>query len=72
MTVERNINEMFQHQHFSRSREARDYNLLQDSNTYVVRWSIAQIVIIMATTAVQVYFVRKLFDIKTGSSRSRI
>lgn len=71
ITVERNINEILQFQHFSRSKETRDFNLLEDNNTYVVRWSIAQIVVIMATTAVQVYFVRKLFDIKTGG-RSRI
>ncbi|KAI4460454.1 transmembrane emp24 domain-containing protein [Holotrichia oblita] len=60
VTVERNINEMLQYQYHSRGREARDYNLLQGNNTYVIRWSIAQILVIVFTTAVQVYFVRKL------------
>ncbi|KAF2880285.1 hypothetical protein ILUMI_25881 [Ignelater luminosus] len=71
-TVEQNINHMLQYQHHSRGREARDFNLLSDNNTYVFRWSIIQIIVIMGTTAIQVYFVRKLFDTKTGSSRSRI
>ncbi|KAG5896391.1 hypothetical protein JTB14_009596 [Gonioctena quinquepunctata] len=72
--VERNINEMLQYQHHSRGREAWDFNLLEGNNSYVVRWSLIQIIIIVFTTGVQVYFVRKLFDIKSGggSGRSRI
>ncbi|GLH04845.1 hypothetical protein R5R35_003594 [Gryllus longicercus] len=69
--VERNINEMLQYQHHSRGREARDYNLLIDNNKYVQNWSLAQIIVIAATTVLQVYFVRKLFDIKDGR-RGRI
>ncbi|GLV44513.1 logjam [Carabus blaptoides fortunei] len=72
VTVERNINEMLQFQHHSRGKEARDYNLLVDNNSYVLRWSIVQIMVITLTTCTQVYFVRKLFDVKAGSSRSRI
>lgn len=71
-TVERNINEMLLYQHFSRASEARDYNLITDNNSYVMRWSIMQVVVIVSTIIVQVYFVRKLFDSKTGSSRSRL
>ncbi|CAH1984923.1 unnamed protein product [Acanthoscelides obtectus] len=67
VTVEKNINDMLQYQYHSRARESWDYNLLQDNNTYVVRWSLIQIMIIVVTTAIQVYFVRKLFDIKVGS-----
>ncbi|CAG9835245.1 unnamed protein product [Diabrotica balteata] len=71
--VEMNINNMLQYQHHSRAREAWDFNLLKDNNSYVIRWSIIQIIVILATTCIQIYFVRKLFDIKTGgSSRSRI
>ncbi|XP_055704239.1 transmembrane emp24 domain-containing protein 5 [Phlebotomus papatasi] len=71
-TVQRNINDMLQYQSHSRSREARDFALLADNNVYVQKWSLAQILVILVTTTIQVYFVRKLFDIKTGSSRSRI
>lgn len=73
ITTERNINEMLQFQHHSRGRETRDYNLLVDNNTYVVRWSLAQIFVIVFTTCTQVYFVRKLFDTSVGGrGRSRI
>lgn len=63
---------MLQFQSFSRSRESRDMALLLDNNSYIQNWSITQIAVIILTCTVQVYFVRKLFDIKTGSSRSRI
>ncbi|KAJ8867843.1 hypothetical protein PR048_031648 [Dryococelus australis] len=69
-TVERNINEMRQYQHNSRGRETRDYNILVDNNSYVLKWSIAQILVITCTTVVQVYFVRNLFNVK--NSRPRI
>ena len=62
--VERNINDILQTQHLSRSREARDLNLLLDNNSYVQTWSIAQIIVILVTTTIQVYFVRKLFEVK--------
>lgn len=62
--VERNINEMLQTQYLSRSREARDLNLLLDNNSYVQTWSIAHIFAITVTTTVQVYLVRKLFEVK--------
>ncbi|XP_033354985.1 transmembrane emp24 domain-containing protein 5-like [Bombus vosnesenskii] len=64
INVEKNINEMLQTQYLSRSREARDLNLLLDNNSYVQTWSIAQIIVIMVTTTIQVYFVRKLFEVK--------
>lgn len=57
---------MLQYQHHTRAREAWDMNLLSANNNYVVRWSIIQIIVIAGTTIVQVYFVRKLFDLKTG------
>ncbi|EFN78726.1 transmembrane emp24 domain-containing protein 1 [Harpegnathos saltator] len=72
VNVERNINEMLQTQHLSRSREARDLNLLLDNNSYVQTWSIAQVLVITATTLIQAFFVRKLFDVKPGHSKTRI
>ncbi|KAK5645541.1 hypothetical protein RI129_006841 [Pyrocoelia pectoralis] len=71
-SVERNINDMLMYQHHSRAKESRDFNLINDNNTYVLRWSLVQIIVIMSTTALQVYFVRKLFETKSGSSRARI
>ncbi|XP_050310753.1 transmembrane emp24 domain-containing protein B [Anthonomus grandis grandis] len=74
-TVERNINHMLQYQYHTRGREAWDMSLLSANNSYVVRWSLIQITVIAITTVVQVYFVRKLFDTKSGSggfSKTRI
>uniref|UniRef100_A0A1B6EBN5 GOLD domain-containing protein n=1 Tax=Clastoptera arizonana TaxID=38151 RepID=A0A1B6EBN5_9HEMI len=68
--VERNINEMLQHQNYMRATESRDFNLISDNNAYVFQWSIAQIIVITATTTLQVYFVRKLFDIKSSKPRA--
>ncbi|XP_031835359.1 transmembrane emp24 domain-containing protein A [Nomia melanderi] len=62
--VEKNVNEMFQTQHLSRSREARDLNLLLDNNFYVQVWSITQITVIIIATTTQIYYVRKLFQVK--------
>lgn len=64
---------MLQYQYMSRSQEARDLNLLIDNNSYVQRWSIVQLVVIAATTVLQVYFVRRLFDVRpSGYSKVRI
>ncbi|XP_067645704.1 transmembrane emp24 domain-containing protein 5 [Eurosta solidaginis] len=70
-TVERNINEMLSYQSYSRNREARDYALLNDNNSYIQTFSICQILVIFAACSVQVFFVRKLFDVKL-SSKTRI
>lgn len=69
--VESNINYMLQHQYHLRSQESRDYNLLIDNKTYVNRWSIMQMLLIMGTSTLQVYFVRKLFESKAGKSKTR-
>ena len=64
--VDKRIHEILQHQQLTRGREARDFNLLLDNNSYVQYWSLAQIVIVVSAFVVQVYFVKKLFDTKTG------
>jgi hypothetical protein len=70
-SVESNINHMLQHQYHVRSQETRDYNLLVDNKTYVNRWSIMQILLIIGTTTLQIYFLRKLFETKGGVSKTR-
>lgn len=72
-TVENNLNLMGQYQAHSRARESRDYALIKDNEGYVGTWSIVQIFVIVITTCVQVYFVKKLFETKSsGYSRNRI
>ncbi|KAG8229491.1 hypothetical protein J437_LFUL010066 [Ladona fulva] len=68
--VEQNIQEMLQHLQYSKGREGRDYNLLLDNNAYVQNWSLIQIFFITSTTILQVYFVRKLFEIKNVKPRA--
>ncbi|XP_050671838.1 transmembrane emp24 domain-containing protein 5 [Leptidea sinapis] len=70
--VEHNVNSILQYQYHSRARESRDYNLLMDNNVYVMRWSLIQILAITATGTLQVYFLRKLFEVKDNSSKTRI
>lgn len=72
VTVEKNINDMLQFQHHSRGREQWDHNILKGNNSYVVVWSVIQIVVILIASSLQVYFVRKLFDIKVGGGKMRI
>jgi len=69
MTVEKNINEMLQYQNHLRGSESRDYNLISDNNAYVLNWSLAQILVIIGTTVLQVHFVRRLFEVKPGKTR---
>lgn len=69
MNVERNINDMIHFQHRTKSHETRDKIMVEDNLRYVQRWSLFQIVVIIGTTVVQVYFVRKLFDIKNSRPR---
>lgn len=73
MAVERNINEMLQHQNHIRGSEGRDFNLISDNNNYIQTWSVAQIMVIIGTTVLQVHFVRRLFEVKPGTtSKTRV
>lgn len=62
LDVDQRIGQSLQDLQYSRAREARDFALLEDNQSYVSFWSTIQCIVIMATTGFQVYFVRKLFD----------
>jgi len=68
--VDQRIGSVLQLLHKSRAHESRDAAMLEDSLAYVSFWSITQCLVIIATTSVQVYFVRKLFDTQTGKVRA--
>lgn len=59
--VDQRIQIMRQFQSMTRSGEARDFNLIQDNSAYVQNWSIAQALVVILCTAVQVYFVKSFF-----------
>jgi len=60
-SVDQRIQIMKQFQSMSRSGEARDFNLIQDNSSYVQTWSIAQILVVVICTVVQVNFVKSFF-----------
>lgn len=59
--VEVHINSMKNLQSQQRFLVVSDWYLLTGNNQFVQNWSIAQCIIIVATSALQVYFVRRLF-----------
>lgn len=66
-TVDHRIQVMKQFQSMSRGGEAKDFNLLQDNSSYVQSWSMAQILVVIICTVVQVNFVKSFFrDPKEG------
>nr|CAG4644190.1 EOG090X0AV2 [Lepidurus arcticus] len=69
--VDKRVQEMLQYQQLSRGREARDFNILEANNGYVQYWSLAQCSVIILATTVQVYFVKKLFETKSGGGMGR-
>merc|ERR1711971_1406706 len=60
-SVDQRVQIIRQFQSMTRSGEARDFNLIQDNSAYVQNWSIAQALVVMLCTAVQVYFVKSFF-----------
>jgi len=69
-SVDQRIQVMRQFQSMSRGGEARDFNLIQDNSSYVQTWSIAQIVVVILCTVVQVNFVKSLFKDPRDSKSS--
>nr|XP_045605840.1 transmembrane emp24 domain-containing protein B-like [Procambarus clarkii] len=60
--VDQRIHEMLLFQSQSRAKEARDFQLLISNNQYIQYWSLAQCIAIVGAGAMQVFFLRKLFD----------
>jgi hypothetical protein len=70
--VDRRVQVMRQFQQLSRGLESRDYNLLVSNMSYVSTWSLAQVVVVVLSGIVQVYFVKKLFaDPRGGQAKSK-
>ena len=59
--VDLSVREMRKTQTQSRFNIVRDWYLIWNNNRYVQNWSIAQCVVIVATSVVQVVFMRRLF-----------
>ncbi|XP_015917190.1 transmembrane emp24 domain-containing protein 6 [Parasteatoda tepidariorum] len=70
-TVDGRIGEMLKYQDHSRKQMTKDWYLVDSNHSYVQSWSIAQCFVIFLTSTLQVYFVRKLFDVKNVTPTSK-
>jgi len=62
--VDMNIGEMIKKLDASRRVNSYDWYLVDGNNRYVQNWSIAQCIVVIISSVVQVFFVKKLFDVK--------
>jgi len=62
--VDNNIGLMIKSLDQSRRVNSADWYLVDGNNRYVQNWSIAQCIVIIISSVVQVFFVKKLFDVK--------
>lgn len=60
-TVDRNIGEMLKNIDQSRRHMSHDWYVVEANHNYVQLWSISSIVVIIISSVVQVFFVKKLF-----------
>merc|ERR1719225_1564611 len=60
-SVDQRVQIIRQFQSMSKGTEARDFNIIQANFSYVQNWSIAQIIVVIICTLVQVNFVKNLF-----------
>ncbi|XP_054154298.1 transmembrane emp24 domain-containing protein 6-like [Oppia nitens] len=63
-TVDNNIGLMIKSLDHSRRLNTADWYLVDGNNRYVRNWSIAQCIVVVISSVVQVVFVKKLFDSK--------
>ena len=70
--IDQNIGSMLKTLDQSRRHHTHDFYLLENNNYYVSLWSMVQCAVIMASSVIQVYFVKKLFlDDMGGKARPR-
>jgi hypothetical protein len=62
--VDNNIAAMIKSLDHSRRVNSADWYLVDGNNRYVQNWSIAQCIVVIISSVVQVFFVKKLFDVK--------
>jgi hypothetical protein len=60
--VDGRVNEMRRAQAISRQHAITDWYIITGNNEYIQNWSILMGVVIMATSGLQVFFVRRLFE----------
>uniref|UniRef100_A0A1W7RAL6 Transmembrane emp24 domain-containing protein 6 n=1 Tax=Hadrurus spadix TaxID=141984 RepID=A0A1W7RAL6_9SCOR len=63
--VDVRVGEMLKFQDHGRRQVSRDWHVVDSNNRWVQYWSMAQCAVIIITSTVQVFFVRKLFEFKS-------
>ncbi|XP_029830593.2 transmembrane emp24 domain-containing protein 5 isoform X1 [Ixodes scapularis] len=69
--VDGQVGEMLKYQDQNRRHMAKDWYIVDGNNRYVQYWSLAQCAIVVLTSTIQVYFVRKLFEVKNVTPTSK-
>ncbi|KAK3857671.1 hypothetical protein Pcinc_016130 [Petrolisthes cinctipes] len=62
--VDQRIHEILLYQSQARAKESRDYQLLLSNNNYIQMWSFGQCLAILVTASLQVYFLRRFFEMQ--------
>ena len=68
------VNEMRRAQAMSRQHAITDWYIITGNNTYIQNWSILMAIVIVCTSGIQVFFVRRLFNVKNvtpGTTKAR-
>ncbi|KAI4891343.1 hypothetical protein NFI96_015731, partial [Prochilodus magdalenae] len=62
---------MWRYYNFERMRRAADYYLLQYNSSYITTWSAVQSFVIIMAGYLQLFFLKKLFDVKTTTETDK-
>ncbi|XP_005403617.1 PREDICTED: transmembrane emp24 domain-containing protein 6 [Chinchilla lanigera] len=69
--VQSNVFHMWRFYNFARMRKMTDFFLLQSNYNYVNWWSIAQSLVIVLSGILQLYFVKRLFNVPTTTDTKK-
>ena len=70
-SVYKRVQQMRQYQQISRGYVKKDHKLLSDNFNYVTRQSIAQVTLVLICGAIQISFVKKLFESTTSNLKAK-
>lgn len=69
--VQNNIFHMWRYYNFARMRKMADFFLLQSNHNYVNWWSAAQSLVIVLSGILQLYFLKRLFNVPTTTDTKK-
>lgn len=62
--IESKVNELMDHQDFAITRESYYRQNVEDTYSSMLVWSVAQIAILLTVSVLQLYYLKRTFDIK--------